>query len=387
MEIRYSEKLKKLPPYLFIEIDKAKKKLIDKGIDIISLGVGDPDLPTPGHIIESGARALHNPAYHQYPFGPGLKEFRETVSLWYKDRFGVRVSPENEVCALIGSKEGIGHLPLGFIGPGDVVLVPDPGYPVYKSSTIFAGGEIYAMPLLEENGFLPDFGSIPAEILKRAKLMFLNYPNNPTSAVAGKDFFIEAVTFAKEHGIIIAHDAAYSEIYFEEPPVSFLSVDGAMDVGVEFHSLSKTYNMTGWRLGWLCGNSRVIQGISTVKDNFDSGVFSAIQKAGITALSGPQGCVEEMRKVYLGRRNVLVDGLKKIGWNISAPKATFYVWAHCPGGYNSSDTARKLLEEAAIVATPGIGLGANGEGYVRFALTVPEPRMKEAVERIKKVTW
>ncbi|MCK9582269.1 MAG: LL-diaminopimelate aminotransferase [Endomicrobiales bacterium] len=387
MKIEVNEKLKKLPPYLFIEIDKKKKAAIERGVDIIALGVGDPDKPTPNHIIKAGQKALSDPKNHQYPFGAGTLKFRQAVSNWYKERFNVSIDPITEVWSLLGSKEGIGHFHLAFINPGDYVLIPEPGYPVYNTGTIFSNGIAYFMPLKEENGFLPDFNAIPQEIASKAKIMFLNYPNNPTAATATKNFYIKAIAFAKKHNIIIAHDAAYSEIYYENKPISFLSVDGAKEVGVEFHSLSKTYNMTGWRIGWVCGNAQIVAGLGKVKDNYDSGVFQAIQEAGIAALSGSQTCVIEMRKLYKERRDVLVDGLNKLGWKVTKPKATFYVWAKTPNGYSSTQTVSKLLDEAGIVCTPGNGLGVSGEGYVRFALTVEMPRINEALKRIAKLKW
>jgi LL-diaminopimelate aminotransferase len=389
MEIRYNEKLKKLPPYLFVEIDKKKKEAIARGADIISLGVGDPDLPTPEHIIKAGQEALAKPANHQYPFGAGMTAYRKAVALWYKERFNVELEPESEICALIGSKEGIGHIHLGFVNPGDVVLIPEPGYPVYNTGTIFTDGVPYFMPLLEKNGFMPDLDAIPEEILKKAKIIFVNYPNNPTSATASDEFYAKLIAFAKKHNIIVAADAAYSEIFYDEndKPKSFLEYPGAKEVGVEFHSLSKTYNMTGWRIGWVCGNKDIVKGIASVKDNYDSGAFQAIQEAAITALTSSQDCVKENRKIYKERRDALVDGLKNLGWEINSPKATFYVWAKTPKGYTSAQTVSKLLDEAAIVCTPGNGLGASGEGYVRFALTVSVPRIKEAVERISKIKW
>jgi LL-diaminopimelate aminotransferase len=388
MEIRYNEKLKKLRPYLFIEIDRKKKEAIDRGADIISLGVGDPDMPTPVHIIKSMQEAVAKPSNHQYPFGAGLLSYRKAVADWYKNRFNVDLNT-NEVCALIGSKEGIGHIHLGFINPGDVVLIPEPGYPVYNTGAIFTDGIPYFMPLLEENNFLPDLNSIPQDVVKKTKLIFINYPNNPTAAVAPKEFYIELIEFAKKNNIIVAADAAYSEIYYDEndKPSSFLEFPGAKEVGVEFHSLSKTYNMTGWRIGWVCGNKDIVAGIAKVKDNYDSGVFQAIQEAAITALSSSQKCVEDARKIYKERRDVLVEGLKKIGWEVSLPKASFYVWAKVPKGYTSSQVASKLLDDAFIVCTPGNGMGKSGEGYVRFALTVGVPRIKEALERISKINW
>lgn len=389
MEIETNDKLQKLPPYLFIEIDRKKKEAIDRGADIISLGVGDPDMPTPDHIIKSAQFALTKSVNHQYPFGSGLLSFRKAVAGWYKSRFNVDLNPDNEVCALIGSKEGIGHMHLAFINPGDVVLIPEPGYPVYNTGTIFTDGTPYFMPLIEENGFLPDLDAIPEETAKKAKIIFINYPNNPTSAVASKEFYVKLIEFAKKYNIIVAYDNAYSEIYYDEneKPMSFLEVEGAKDVGVEFHSLSKTYNMTGWRLGWVCGNKDIVAAIAKVKDNYDSGVFQAVQEAGITALTSSQQCVQDMRKIYKERRDVLCDGLNNLGWNVVKPKATFYVWAKIPKGYKSSEVVSKLLDECAIVCTPGNGMGKSGEGYVRFALTVSVARIKEALERIAKVRW
>lgn len=387
MKIVYNNKLKKLPPYLFVEIDRKKKLAIERGVDIISLGVGDPDLPTPRHIIKAGQDALARKENHQYPFGAGLMSFRKAVAGWYKTRFNVTLSPENEVSCLIGSKEGIGHFHLAFINPGDVVLIPEPGYPVYNTGTIFSDGVPYFMPLNEKNNFLPDLDAIPKDIVSRAKIIFVNYPNNPTAAVAPRSFYEKVVKFAAKHNIIVAHDAAYSEIYYEDRPMSFLEIPGAREVGVEFHSLSKTYNMTGWRVGWICGNAEIIKGLATVKENYDSGTFQAIQEAAVAALNGPQDCVEEMRKVYRERRDVLVDGLNKIGWNVKKPSASFYIWAKVPKGYSSEETVGKLLDDAGIVCTPGNGLGPSGEGYVRFALTVPVKRLKEALERMSKVKW
>ncbi len=387
MEIKYNDKLKKLPPYLFIEIDRKKKEAIARGADIIAFGVGDPDMPTPDHIIKAGQKALEKSANHQYPFGAGMISFRKAISDWYKSRFNVEVNADNEICALIGSKEGIGHMHLGFINPGDVVLIPEPGYPVYNTGTIFTDGVPYFMPLLEKNKFLPDLDAIPQDIVKKAKIIFINYPNNPTSATAPREFLVKLVEFAKKNNIIVAYDNAYSEMYYEEKPLSFLEIPGAKEVGVEFHSLSKTYNMTGWRIGWVCGNKEVVAGIAKVKDNYDSGAFQAVQEAGICALTSSQQCVEEMRKLYKERRDLLCEGLTKLGWQITKPRATFYVWAKIPNGYTSAQTVGKLLDECAIVCTPGNGMGVSGEGYVRFALTVSVERTKEALERIAKLKW
>lgn len=382
-----NQRLQKLPPYLFAEIDKKKKAALDRGVDLISLGVGDPDKSTPIHIIEAGQQAMGQSKHQKYPFGSGLSDFRMAVASFMKSRFHVEVDPSTEIYTLIGSKEGIGHLPLGVIDQGDVVLVPDPGYPVYQGSTILAGGEVYSMPLLEENHFLPDLESIPSDIISRARLMFIGYPNNPTSALATREFFEEVVAFAQAHSIIVAHDNAYSEIFYGQPPISFLEVPGAREVGVEFHSLSKTYNMTGWRLGWVCGNKEVIRRLATVKDNFDSGAFEAVQVAGIAALTGPQECVAAMRKLYKDRRDYFVPAIKKLGWNVNNPEATFYVWAHAPKGLSSMDTVSRMLEETGVLCTPGNGFGPSGEGFVRFALTVDTPRLQEAVQRISKISW
>ncbi len=388
MKFGYSERLSQLPPYVFVEIDRKKKQAIQRGIDIIDLGVGDPDLPTPQHIRDAMKRAIDEPKYHRYPFGSGLLEFRKAIARWYKVRFGVELDPENEVHALIGSKEGIGHIHLAFVNPGDVVLCPEPAYPVYKIGTIFAGGTPYFMPLLEENGFLPDLDSIPEEIATKSKMVFINYPNNPTAACANRDFFRRVIEFARKYNIVVVNDAAYSEIYYEgRKPISFLELPGAKEVGIEFHSLSKTYNMTGWRIGWACGNRIILKGLSSVKENIDSGVFGAIQAASIEALNGAQDCVDEMRRIYERRRNLLSEGLEKTGWRVKRSEATFYIWAKVPEGYSSLQCVENLLEEIGILSTPGNALGPSGEGYVRFSLTVDEKRIKEAIERLRRIKW
>ena len=388
MKFDYSERLSRLPPYVFIEIDRKKKDAVQRGIDIIDLGVGDPDLPTPQRIRDAMKRAVEEPKYHRYPFGPGLPEFREAIARWYEVRFGVELDAKSEIHALIGSKEGIGHIHLAFVNSGDVVLCPEPAYPVYKIGTIYAGGTPYFMPLLEENNFLPVLDSIPAEIAEESKMMFINYPNNPTSACARRDFFRRVIEFCRKHKIVAVNDAAYSEIYYDgKKPISFLELPGAKEVGIEFHSLSKTYNMTGWRIGWACGNRDILKGLSMVKENIDSGVFGAIQVASIEALNGPQDCVDEMRRVYARRRELLTEGLEKTGWKVRKPEATFYIWAKTPEGYSSLQSVERLLDEAGIIATPGNALGPSGEGYVRFSLTVDEKRIKEAVERLSKIKW
>ncbi len=378
-----AQRLSKLPPYLFAEIDRLKQDAIRRGMDIINLGVGDPDLPTPSHIVARMQEASADPRHHQYPSYEGMLSFRQAVAGWYSKRFGVTLDPQNEVLSLIGSKEGIGHIPLAFVDPGDVVLVPDPGYPVYQAGTVFADGIPYAMPLTRERSFLPDLEAIPSEVVKKARLMFLNYPNNPTAAVASGAFFAEAVDFARRHRLILCHDAAYSEMAYDGYlPESLLAVEGAKEVAIEYHSLSKTYNMTGWRIGFAVGCREVLSGLGRIKTNLDSGVFQAVQEAAIAALNGSQECVDAMRAVYKARRDALVDGLSALGFAVERPKATFYVWIGVPNGHTSASLASALLSEAGIVMTPGTGFGRSGEGYIRAALTVDVSRIQEAVERI-----
>ncbi len=384
--IEYATRIKTLPPYLFAAIDKMKQDAIARGVDIINLGVGDPDLPTPAPIIERLKQAAADPKNHQYPSYEGLLSFRQAVAGWYKRRFGVMLDPASEVLTLIGSKEGIGHVPLAFVDPGDVVLVPSPGYPVYPVGTTFAGGVPYMMPLTKQNGFLPDLNAIPKDVARKAKLMFLNSPNNPTSVVADKDYFRRVVEFARANQIIVCHDAAYSEIFYDgRRPASFLEVEGAKDVGIEFHSLSKTYNMTGWRIGFAVGNRQVLNGLLKIKSNLDSGCFQAIQEAGITALELEDSVTDGLRKIYQGRRDTLVPRLKQLGLEVENPPASFYVWIAVPKGYASASFTAHLLEKAGIVTTPGNGFGAPGEGYIRMTLCTTKERLEEAVERIRKV--
>lgn len=383
--IEFAGRIKTLPPYLFAAIDEMKQQAIARGVDIINLGIGDPDLPTPTPIIERLKRAAADAKNHQYPSYEGLVAFRSAVADWYKRRFGVSLDPAGEVLTLIGSKEGIGHIPLAFVDPGDLVLVPSPGYPVYPVGTSFAGGVPYIMPLVKQNGFLPDLDAIPSDIATRAKLMFVNSPNNPTSVVAGRDFFKRVVEFAQRHRIIVCHDAAYSEIYFDgRRPASFLEVDGAKDVGIEFHSLSKTYNMTGWRIGFAVGHQQVLAGLGKVKSNLDSGVFQAVQEAGIAALELDERVTDDLRKIYQERRDVLVPGLRKLGLEVETPRAAFYVWITVPKGYTSTSFTAHLLEKAGVVTTPGNGFGQPGEGYIRMTVTTSKERLAEAVERIEK---
>ncbi|HOL21630.1 MAG TPA: LL-diaminopimelate aminotransferase [bacterium] len=378
-----SKRLKKLPPYLFAEIDRKKKKLISEGVNIIDFGIGDPDLPTPENIVEAMKKGVGNSSFHRYPLGKGTPAFRKAIADFYKNNYEVKLNPDEEIVVLIGSKEGIAHFPWAILNPGDISLVPEPGYPVYHIGTILAEGQPYFMPLKVENKFLPELNKIPQDILNKARILFLNYPNNPTSTFIKKDFLIEAINFCKKNEIILVYDAAYSEIYFNRKPVSFLSLPGAKEVGIEFHSLSKTYNMTGWRIGWVCGNRELVSALAKIKENIDSGTFEAIQFAGIEALTGSQESVKKLRTIYKNRMHLLVEGLKECGFNINMPEGTFYCWVKIEG--SSIETAGYLLEKAGIVATPGIGFGPSGEGYLRFSITVPEEKIKEGIRRMKEI--
>ncbi|GAB4387496.1 MAG: LL-diaminopimelate aminotransferase [Thermodesulfovibrionales bacterium] len=385
MRVTLAERVRSLPPYLFARIDALKREALAKGADLIDLSIGDPDIPTPAHIVEAMKRAVEKPEHHRYPSYEGMPGYRSAVAQWYGRRFGVELDPGAEVLSLIGSKEGIGHIPLAFVNPGDVVLVPTPGYPVYAIGTLFAGGQSHYMPLTEANDFLPDLDAVPEDALRRARLMFLNYPNNPTSQVAPVEFFEKAVALARKHDIIICHDAAYSEIYYDgEKPLSFLQVKGAREVGVELHSLSKTYNMTGWRIGFAAGNREVIAGLGKIKSNLDSGVFQAVQEASIAALATGDEVLAPLRRTYQERRDALLEGLREAGIEARKPRATFYLWARVPAGFDSAGFAVHLLDKAQVLATPGSGFGEPGEGYIRFALTVPVERMREAARRIKE---
>ncbi len=378
-----AERLKRLPPYLFVEIDKAKRKLQAEGKDVIDLGVGDPDLPTPPHVLAELKRTADDPANHRYSFTEGIRELREAIARWYDRRFGVSLDPQTEVLPLLGSKEGIAHFPLAVANPGDAVLVPDPCYPPYRSGTLFAGAEIVPMPLLEENGFFPDLGGISQKAARRAKILFLNYPNNPTAALASEAQLQEAVEFAKSFGCALAYDNAYSEIAFDGlKPASLLQLPEAKTVAVEFHSLSKTYNMTGWRIGWACGNAALIAALCQLKTNLDSGIFQPVQWAGIAALEGDQAPLQHTVATYQQRRDLIVDGLAKAGWQVTKPLASLYLWTRVPGQESSIAFAKRVLEQAHVVIAPGVGFGPSGEGYVRLSLTVPTDRIQEAVTRL-----
>jgi LL-diaminopimelate aminotransferase len=382
----FSKKLQALPPYLFLEIDKAKRKARAEGRDIIDLGIGDPDQPTPAHVIEALAKASQDPSTHKYALDQGMPVLRQAIAGWYQKRFGVQLHTDTEVLPLIGSKEGIAHLPLAFVDQGQYTLVPDPCYPPYKGGTILAGGKPYLLPLREKNDFLPDLGKIPARVLKKARIIFVNYPNNPTGRTAETAFYKDLVAFASKYGLIVASDLAYSEMCYDGyRPASFLEVLGAREVGIEFQSLSKTYNMTGWRVGWACGNEKLVAGLAKVKSNVDSGIFSAIQLAGVAALEGPQEHVSSMCRMYQERRDELVQGLRGLGWKVTAPKATFYIWCKVPARMGSIEFAAKVLEQANMVITPGVGFGKYGEGYVRMALTVSRERIREALGRLQRM--
>ena len=379
--MRLARRVESLPPYLFAELDRRVAAKRAEGADVISLGVGDPDLPTPPHVIEAMEKAAENPENHRYPSYYGLAAFRQAVAEFYERRFGVDLDPDTEVQPLIGSKEGLAHIALAFVDPGDETLVPDPGYPVYDIATRLAGGTTSFFPLTVEQSFLPDFEPIRPN--ERTTMLWLNYPTNPTAAVADVPFFERAVAFASAHDLLLAHDAAYSEITFGGYVApSVLQAPGAKDVAVEFGSLSKTYNMTGWRIGYAVGNARAIEALATVKTNLDSGIFNAVQEAGIAALTGPQDHVEHMRQVYQARRDTVIEGLRAIGIQLAPPLGSIYVWVPTPAGRTSVDFAAELLDRAAVVVAPGTGYGPHGEGYIRISLTVPDDRLREAMDRI-----
>ncbi len=381
-----ARRIEKLPPYLFVGITRKIAEKRAQGVDVISFGIGDPDIPTPPHIIEALCEAAHEPANHRYPETDGLPELRQAIADWYKRRFDVKLDRDKEVLPLIGSKEGIGHMSFCLLDPGDIALVPDPGYPVYSMSTLLAGGEPYYLPLTEENDFLPDLGKIPEAIARKAKVLWINYPNNPTSAVAGMDFFKDVVAFAKRYDMAVCHDGPYTEVAFDgyRPP-SFLEAPGAKDIGVEFHSFSKSYNMTGWRIGMAVGNEKLINALMRFKSNLDSGIPQAIQRAAIAAFAGPQDCIAEHNAIYQRRRDLMIRTLGKIGLRARPPRASLYVWARVPAGFTSAEYAAKLIEEVGVVVTPGSGYGKAGEGYIRLSLTIPDDRLKEGLARLEKL--
>lgn len=391
--MQVADRLLKTPPYPFAELARLKREAIAKGVDLIDFGIGDPDQPTPDFVVKAMQKAVENTSYHQYDeTGYGLPALREAIAEWYQNRFDVSLDANTEVLRLIGSKEGIAHMAFAVLNPGDVVLVPDPGYPVYKVATLFAGAESYFMPMTAERGWTPDLSAIPADVVAKAKMMWLCYPNMPTGGTVDRAFLEEAVAFAKANNILICMDLAYSEIYYQGEdyiPPSMLQIPGAKDVCIEFHSFSKPFNMTGWRLGWACGNADALAALNKMKSNVDSGAFLAIQEAGVAALkTDTTEYFNKLRAMYTRRRDLLVDGLNSAGWNVPKPKGAFYVWAPTPNGMSAADCAAKLLQDCGILATPGSAYGKQGEGYVRFALTIQgsnqEARIQEAVERIKK---
>ncbi|MGD0233121.1 MAG: LL-diaminopimelate aminotransferase [Syntrophorhabdales bacterium] len=381
-----ASRIEKIPPYLFARIDKKKREARSKGVDLVDLTTGDPDLPTPEHIVRKMQEATADPRNHRYPSYEGMFEFRKAVADWYMKRFGVELNPDTEVVALIGSKEGIAHLPWVYLNEGDVALVPSPGYPVYKISTLLAGGIPFTMPLREEHDFLPVREHIPEDVRRRAKIAFLNYPNNPTGAHADHEFYERAVYEARKNDILLCHDAAYSEVTFDgHEGKSILQFDHNKRFSIEFHSLSKTYCMTGWRVGFAVGNSDAIQNLGKLKTNIDSGVFQAIQYAAIEALTGSQESVEAMRTIYARRRDIVVDGLVSMGIKVRKPLGTFYIWARVPAGFTSAQFAEKLIEDKGVVLTPGSGFGDEGEGYFRISTTTSEERIKEGIARLKSM--
>ncbi len=381
--MKFSDRLGKLAPYPFVEISRIIAEKRAAGEDVVTFGIGDPDIPTPSRIIDRLIAASHDLQNHRYPESDGLPAMRQAIATWYERRFGVSLDPDKEVLPLIGAKEGIGHAAFCYLDPGDVALVPDPAYPVYAVGTMFAGAESYKMPLTEENGWLPDLDAIPAEVASRAKVMWLNYPNNPTGAVAERDYYEKVIDFARRHDIAILHDAAYSEVVFDRyRALSFLELPGAIEIGIEFHSLSKCFNMTGWRVGMAVGNSDMIKALFQIKANLDSGIPQAIQEMAMEALLGPQDPIQENNDIYQRRRDKVIDVLKRIGLRVIPPQASLYVWARVPEGFTSAEFAQRLLEDTAIVVTPGSSYGQYGEGYIRLSLTTPDQQVDKGVERL-----
>ena len=382
--MQLANRLDKLPPYLFLEISRKIAEKRAQGADVVSFGIGDPDIPTPQHILDELTKTAQDAPNHRYPESDGLPEMRKSIGDWYKRRFDVTLG-DKEIVPLIGAKEGIAHMSLCLIDPGDIALIPDPAYPVYAVGTMFAGGETHLMPLTEERGWLPDLNAIPAAVADKAKVMWINYPNNPTGGLATLEFFEEVIAFAKKHDIAVCHDAAYSEVTFDGYVApSFMQVPGAMDVGIEFHSLSKTYNMTGWRVGSAVGNQQLIDGLVRVKSNIDSGISNAVQYMGIEALENtPQEWIEANNDIYRRRRDRVVEVLNAIGLDAPTPKSGLYVWARCPEGWTSAAVATELLDKHAVVVTPGRGYGEAGEGYIRLSLTTPDDRVVEGLRRLE----
>jgi len=381
-----AKRLGLIPPYLFADIDRKVQEKKRAGVDVISLGIGDPDLPTPERIVSVLQEAAADPANHRYPSYFGLAELRDAIAGWYRDRSGVRLDPATEILPTLGSKDGISHVPLALVDPGDVVLAPDPGYTVYVTGALMAGAEPFMMPLTAANGWLPDLDAIPHKVARKARLLWLNYPNNPTAATAEREFLEHAVEFCWRHEIVLCHDAPYSEIAFDGyRPLTLFEIPGAKEVGLEFHSLSKTYNMTGWRIGWVCGRADLVEAIGQLKTNIDSGIFQAVQWAAIEAMKGGEGETLAACDIYLRRHRLVADTLNELGWNVQPPRATFYVWAPVPKGYDSIGFAGHVLDQVGVNITPGVGFGPHGEGYFRLSVTAPDARLEEAMARLRKL--
>jgi LL-diaminopimelate aminotransferase len=384
--MKFAQRVENLPPYLFVQISKKIAAKKSRGEEVISFGIGDPDIPTPQHVVDELCRTARDPVNHRYPESEGLPELRRAIAYWYQKRFSVSLDPDKEVLPLIGAKEGIAHIALCLINPGDIALIPDPAYPVYAIGTNLCGGQPYYLPLNENNKFLPDLDSIPADILKKARVLWLNYPNNPTGAVADLNFFSKAAAFAHKNGLALCHDGPYTEVFFEGyKPASFMQAAGAKEIGIEFHSLSKSYNMTGWRIGMAVGNAEIIDALRRIKSNLDSGIPQAIQYMAITALTKSQDCIEEHNRIYQKRRDKVVQALQKLGIAASVPMASLYIWAKCPQGYTSAEFAEDLLEQVGVVVTPGNGYGPNGEGYIRLSLTISDAMLEKGI--IKLGQW
>jgi len=383
--MKISKRIENIPPYIFDDIDKIKEETEKKGIDIIDLGIGDPDIPTPPSIVDKMAEAIRKPENHGYPPYRGTDAFRQAVCDWYQDRFNVSLNPKTETLALIGSKEGISHTFFAFLDPGDVALVTDPGYPAYEVGVLIANGVPYHIHVYEKDHYEPNLENIPETVLKKAKLLFLNFPNNPTGAMASDTFYEKAITWAKKHDILICSDLAYSEVYYDEKPKSIFEFKGAKDVAIEFHTLSKTFNMTGWRVGMALGNEKAIHALGNIKTNMDSGVFKAIQETAIYAFENYQPIVDAQNNIYRERRNIIVDALNRLGWSLDYPKATYYIWAPVPKGFSSKEFCLTLLNKLGVLVVPGTGYGKNGEGYFRISITTPTDRLKEAMKRLKKL--
>ncbi len=380
----FSQRLGKLAPYPFVEISRIIAEKKAAGADVVTFGIGDPDIPTPDPIIDRLLTASKHEPNHRYPETDGLPEFRQAIADWYQNRFSVTLDANSEVLPLIGAKEGIGHAAFCFLDPGDIALIPDPAYPVYGVGTMFAGAESYTMPLTESNNWLPDYNAIPTDIAKKAKIMWLNYPNNPTSAIATEDDFKEAISFCKQYDIALLHDAAYSEIGYEGyRPLSFMEIPGAKEIGIEFHSLSKTYNMTGWRSGMAVGNPDMIKALFQIKANLDSGIPQAVQEMSMQALLDDQKCVQSNIDIYQARRDRVITALTRMGLEVAVPKASLYIWAPIPDGFTSADFAARLLADNDIVVTPGSSYGKCGEGYIRLSLTTPDEQVEKGCVRLE----